>query len=95
MSRQTYTTGEWNTELQIQIRFNTSYPEHSPFKWRIIIDGKQCFCDSIHSMCPTFTSTDIVEEDGTGRRIEKHHISCVAKEVTIEKENGFTIAKII
>jgi hypothetical protein len=94
MTTQKFTTEEGLPELKIQIRFNTAYPENSTEKWRIICNGEQHFCHEIQVNCPTFTSTDIVKEDGTDRDIEKHHISCVADTVYLDKENGITIAKV-
>jgi len=81
-------------EKIIKVRFNTAYPSSSPYKWRVLVDDIQYLVDGIHLNCNSWSSLDIVKEDGTGNDIEKHHVSCSAKTVSIEEKNGELIANI-
>jgi hypothetical protein len=62
--------------MDIKIRFNTSFPEKSDKKWRIIVDGIEHLVDEIEIKCKSFTSSD--------------HIGCNSKNVSfITKKNQF------
>lgn len=62
--------------MDIKIRFNTSFPEKSDKKWRIIVDGIEHLVDEIEIKCKSFTSTD--------------YITCNSKNVSfVTKKNQF------
>ena len=63
---------------QVRIRFNTNYRPNDPSTkdWRVIVDGKEHFCNHVRINCPSETSHDFIE--GVG---EKWHISCRATSV--------------
>lgn len=62
----------------IKIRFNTNFRQDDPAskEWRVIVNGRENFCNHVRINCPSETSRDFIE--GVG---EKWHISCQASKV--------------
>ena len=75
--------------MTMQIRFNTNYPEKSPHKWRLLIDGEQTLVDEVYIMVPSWTTTDKLS---TGE--VKHHITVKASKLEIVETEGRKIATI-
>ncbi len=75
----------------IDIRFNTNFPNKSNFEWRVLVDGEEILVNTIRCEVPTFTSTTFIEGHGM-----KWHMSCKAEHVFIEsKINNIKHAQII
>lgn len=64
--------------IDVKIRFNTNFREDDPAtkEWRVIVDGKENFCNHVTINCATHTSKDLIE--GVG---QKWHISCAATKI--------------
>ncbi len=70
---------------EVKIRFNTGYSEADPStkEWRVLINGKEHFCNHVRVNCPSQTSRDLIE--GVG---QKWHISCVAANIEYIKDSS-------
>ena len=66
--------------MDIKIRFNTTFPEKSDKKWRIIVDSIEHLVDDIEIKCKSYTTSDDIEIDGVV--VIKHHITCNSKNVS-------------
>lgn len=69
----------------VKIRFNTNFREgdSSTKEWRVLVDGKEHFCNHVTINCPTHTSKDLIE--GVG---QKWHISCEATTISYIKDTS-------
>lgn len=72
---------------EVKIRFNTNYKESDPStkEWRVLIDGKEHFCNHVKVNCPSQTTRDLIE--GVG---QKWHISCEASGIEFVRDASRT-----
>ena len=63
----------------IDIRFNTNFPDKSKFEWRVIVDGVETLVNNVRINTPSYTSSTFIE--GTGM---KWHISTKAETIIID-----------
>jgi hypothetical protein len=77
--------------MNVDIRFNTAYPEKSKFEWRVLVDGKENLVNTIRCEVPTFSSKTFIEGHGM-----KWHMSAIANQVIIQEHiNNVIHAQII
>lgn len=67
----------------IDIRFNTNFPQKSQFEWRLIIDGEENLVNSVRVETPTYTSSKFIEGHGM-----KWHLSTSANTVELTENAG-------
>lgn len=72
---------------KVKIRFNTNFPEKSPFEWRLIVDDVEYLVNSIVINTPCVTTKDYIEGIG-----EKYHIATEADIVKIHENDGSKFA---
>jgi hypothetical protein len=67
-----------SVKQNVKIRFNTNFREDDPStkEWRVIVEGKENFCNHVTINCPSQTSKDLIEGIGP-----KWHISCRAAKI--------------
>jgi hypothetical protein len=70
---------------EVKIRFNTGFSAADPGtkEWRVLINGKEHFCNHVQVNCPSYTSNDLIE--GVG---QKWHISCQAGQIEFIKDTS-------
>ena len=70
---------------EVKIRFNTNFKEGDTAakEWRVLVEGKENFCNHVQVNCPSFTSRDFIE--GVG---QKWHISCKASTIEYVKDGS-------
>jgi hypothetical protein len=75
---------------QVDIRFNTFYPNFSKFEWRVLVDGEEILVNEVLCNIPTYSTTSFIE--GIGK---KWHISAKANDVVLSFESEIKTAHII
>jgi hypothetical protein len=75
---------------QIDIRFNTDYPESSPYQWRVLINGEETLVNDVRCEVATFSSSTYVQGRGM-----KWHISAVATDVVFSENLDRKRARIV
>ncbi len=66
--------------IDIKVRWNTLCDDNRSF-WRVLINGEERIASNVILEIPTYTTKDRVWDTKRQDWVEKHHISCVAKEV--------------
>lgn len=63
----------------VDLRFNTNFPEKSQFEWRLLINGEEHLVNSVRIQTPTYTTSAFIEGQGM-----KWHLSTSANTIEIE-----------
>ena len=63
----------------VDLRFNTNFPERSQFEWRLLINADEHLVNSVRIETPTYTTSTFIEGQGM-----KWHLSTSANTIEIE-----------
>lgn len=67
--------------IDVKVRWNTQCTDNHSY-WRVIIDGEEHICSNVILNIPTYTTRDEVWDSIRGDRVQKHHVSCKANNIT-------------
>lgn len=66
--------------IEIKIRYNTNCTDNHMF-WRVLINGVEHTVSNVIINVPVHTTRDVVFDPSRDKMVDKHHLTCLAKEV--------------